>query len=86
MDLKPKWIGGVYLGPARSVPGGHMVYTDEGNLWFTTNIRQFDDRDRDGGEGTESRASPLDLLQRGVYEGKPRRWSWRRSKPTSWSS
>ena len=46
-DLKPRWIGGVYLGPARSVPGGHMVYTDEGNLWFTTNIRQFEEKEGD---------------------------------------
>ena len=26
------------LGPARAVPGGHLVLTDEGNLWYTTNI------------------------------------------------
>ena len=32
------------LGPARTVPGGHLVYTDEANLWFTTNVRQFEDR------------------------------------------
>ncbi|CAE7463061.1 GIP, partial [Symbiodinium necroappetens] len=43
-ELKSKWIGGVYLGPARTVPGGHLVYTDEANLWFTTNVRQFEDR------------------------------------------
>ncbi|CAE7279098.1 GIP [Symbiodinium microadriaticum] len=43
-ELKSKWIGGVYLGPARTVPGGHLVYTDEENLWFTTNVRQFEDR------------------------------------------
>ena len=41
-DLQPRWIGATYLGPARSVPGGHLVFTDEGNLWYTTNIRQFD--------------------------------------------
>ena len=23
------------------MPGGHLVLTDEGNLWYTTNIRQF---------------------------------------------
>ena len=37
-DLLPKWVEGVYLGPARAVPGGHLVLTDEGNLWYTTNI------------------------------------------------
>ncbi|CAE7413089.1 GIP [Symbiodinium sp. CCMP2592] len=42
-DLLPKWVEGVYLGPVRSVPGGHLVLTDEGNLWFTTNVRQFKD-------------------------------------------
>ena len=40
-DLLPKWVEGVYLGPARAVPGGHLVLTDEGNLWYSTNIRQF---------------------------------------------
>ena len=48
-DLLPKWVEGVYLGPARSVPGGHMVLTDEGNLWYTTNIRQFQDLPDQGG-------------------------------------
>ena len=33
----------VYLGPVRSVPGGHLVLTDEGNLWCATNVRQFQD-------------------------------------------
>ena len=42
-DLLPKWVEGVYLGPVRSVPGGHLVLTDEGHLWYTTNIRQFKD-------------------------------------------
>ena len=42
-DLLPRWLPAVYLGPARSVPGGHLVLTDEGNLWYTTNIRQFQD-------------------------------------------
>ncbi|CAE7778026.1 unnamed protein product [Symbiodinium sp. CCMP2592] len=69
-DLKPKWIGGVYLGPARSVPGGHMVYTDEGNLWFSTNIRQFEDRAVDGEE--ERGGGPLvpDLLPARRVTGK----------------
>ena len=40
-DLLPKWVEGVYLGPVRAVPGGHLVLTDEGHLWYTTNIRQF---------------------------------------------
>ncbi|CAE7806981.1 unnamed protein product [Symbiodinium sp. CCMP2592] len=57
-DLKPKWIGGVYLGPARSVPGGHMVYTDEGNLWFTTNLRQFEERD----PGADGASEPVTAL------------------------
>ncbi|CAE7662849.1 unnamed protein product, partial [Symbiodinium sp. CCMP2592] len=69
-DLKPKWIGGVYLGPARSVPGGHMVYTDEGNLWFTTNICQFEECDpgTDGASGPAS--SPPDLLPARRVRGK----------------
>ena len=25
-DLLPKWVEGVCLGPARAVPGGHLVY------------------------------------------------------------
>ncbi|OLQ09932.1 Copia protein [Symbiodinium microadriaticum] len=41
-DLQPRWLEATYLGPARSVPGGHLVFTDEGNLWYTTSIRQFD--------------------------------------------
>ena len=40
-DLQPRWLEATYLGPARSVPGGHLVFTDEGNLWYTTSIRQF---------------------------------------------
>ena len=69
-DLKPKWIGGYYLGPARSVPGGHMVYTDEGNLWFTTSIRQFEDREAEA----ESSAVPPapDLLPARRVKGKTR--------------
>ncbi|CAE7432980.1 GIP [Symbiodinium microadriaticum] len=43
LDLLPRWLPAVYLGPARSVPGGHLVFTDEGNLWFTTNVRQFEE-------------------------------------------
>ncbi|CAE7621651.1 unnamed protein product [Symbiodinium sp. CCMP2592] len=69
-DLKPKWIGGVYLGPARSVPGGHMVYTDEGNLWFSTNIRQFEDRAADGDEDRKAESSPPDLLPARRVTGK----------------
>ncbi|CAE7397602.1 GIP [Symbiodinium sp. CCMP2592] len=42
-DLQPRWLSATYLGPARSVPGGHLVFTDEGNLWYTTHIRQFED-------------------------------------------
>ena len=42
-DLQPRWLRATYLGPARTVPGGHLVYTDEGNLWYTTHIRQFED-------------------------------------------
>ena len=69
-DLKPKWIGGYYLGPARSVPGGHMVYTDEGNLWFTTSIRQFEER----GVVEEAPTVPLapDLLPARRVKGKTR--------------
>ena len=69
-DLKPKWIGGYYLGPARSVPGGHMVYTDEGNLWFTTSIRQFEDREAE----TEPSIVPSapDLLPARRVKGKTR--------------
>ena len=69
-DLKPKWIGGVYLGPARSVPGGHMVLTDEGNLWFTTHVRQFEEKSRDG-EDTEELHEP-DLLPARRVRGKTR--------------
>ncbi|CAE7496785.1 GIP, partial [Symbiodinium necroappetens] len=29
-DLQPRWMSATYLGPARSVPGGHLVLTDEG--------------------------------------------------------
>ncbi|CAE7537271.1 unnamed protein product, partial [Symbiodinium necroappetens] len=27
--------------------GGHLVFTDEGNLWFTTNVRQFEEPPRE---------------------------------------
>ena len=47
-DLQPRWLRATYLGPARAVPGGHLVYTDEGNLWYTTHIRQFEDYVVDG--------------------------------------
>ncbi|CAE7297817.1 unnamed protein product, partial [Symbiodinium sp. KB8] len=66
-DLKSKWIGGVYLGPARTVPGGHLVYTDENNLWFTTNIRQFEER---AGVGPTSAAAEPDLLPARRVRGK----------------
>ena len=69
-DLKPEWIGGVYLGPARSVPGGHMVYTDEGNLWFTTNIRQFQDHSYNEGAPHAKDFSTLDLLPSRRVRGK----------------
>ncbi|CAE7733563.1 unnamed protein product [Symbiodinium sp. CCMP2592] len=82
-DLKPKWIGGVYLGPARSVPGGHMVYTDEGNLWFTTNIRQFEERDpgADGASEPENRFSMEDCLK--VLESEPF-VKTRKQRATAW--
>ena len=69
-DLKPKWIGGIYLGPARSVPGGHMVYTNEGNLWFTTNVRQFEDRVYDDGRPGSSADPAPDLLPARRVKGK----------------
>ena len=43
-NLKPKWIGGIYLGPAHSVPGGDIVFFDERHLWFTTNIHRIENR------------------------------------------
>ncbi|CAE7442809.1 GIP, partial [Symbiodinium necroappetens] len=46
-DLQPRWMSATYLGPARSVPGGHLVLTDEGNLWYTTNVRQFEEPPRE---------------------------------------
>ena len=66
-DLRSKWIGGVYLGPARTVPGGHLVYTDESNLWFTTNIRQFEER---AGVGPASTTVEPDLLPARRVKGK----------------
>ena len=56
-DLLPKWMPATYLGPARTVPHGHLVFTDEGNLWFTTNIRQFDDL-REGDVAEEGDREP----------------------------
>ena len=42
-DLDAKWIEAVYLGPVRSVPGGHLVRTREhGHMWYTTSVRRFD--------------------------------------------
>ena len=65
--MKSKWVGGVYLGPARTVPGGHLVYTDEKNLWFTTNVRQFEDRAVvPSSDGSEER----DLLPARRVKGK----------------
>ena len=48
MDLLPKWAPATYLGPARTVFHGHLVFTDGGNLWFTTHVRQFADTPDEG--------------------------------------
>ena len=58
-DLLPRWLPAVYLGPARSVPGGHLVLTDEGNLWYTTNVRQFQDPPA---EEEEDEKEDIDIL------------------------
>ena len=42
-DLDPKWGPAIYLGPARDVPGGHIVLTEDGHLWNTCNVRQLAD-------------------------------------------
>eukprot|EP00439_Symbiodinium_sp_Y106_P004232 s10784_g1.t1 len=42
-DLEPKWGPAVYLGPARDVPGGHVVLTEDNHLWNTCNVRQLPD-------------------------------------------
>ena len=42
-DLDPKWGNAVYLGPARDVPGGHVVLTEDDHLWNTCNVRQLPD-------------------------------------------
>ncbi|CAE7711468.1 GIP [Symbiodinium sp. CCMP2592] len=42
-DLDPKWSSAVYLGPARDVPAGHVVLTDDNHLWNTCNVRQLPD-------------------------------------------
>eukprot|EP00439_Symbiodinium_sp_Y106_P083529 s1339_g23.t1 len=42
-DLDPKWGPAVYLGPARDVPGGHVVLTEDNHLWNTCNVRQLPD-------------------------------------------
>ncbi|CAE7666959.1 GIP, partial [Symbiodinium necroappetens] len=42
-DLDPKWGNAVYLGPARDVPGGHIVLTEDDHLWNTCNVRQLPD-------------------------------------------
>ncbi|CAE7314814.1 GIP, partial [Symbiodinium sp. CCMP2592] len=64
-DLLPKWVEGVYLGPVRSVPGGHLVLTDEGNLWYTTNVRQFKDHPTgEGGSDADGEHPPPPPLRR----------------------
>ena len=72
-DLQPRWLRAAYLGPARSVPGGHLVFTDEGNLWYTTHIRQFDDppKETDDYEAdTEISAAPARRVRKrsGIVE------------------
>ena len=47
-----------------------MVYTDEGNLWFTTSIRQFEDREVEG-EASPASLAP-DLLPARRVKGKTR--------------
>ena len=42
-DLDPKWGPAIYLGPARDVPGGHVVLTEDNHLWNTCNVRQLPD-------------------------------------------
>ncbi|CAE7691977.1 unnamed protein product [Symbiodinium sp. CCMP2592] len=42
-DLDPKWSSAVYLGPARDVPAGHVVLTNDNHLWNTCNVRQLPD-------------------------------------------
>ncbi|CAE7296203.1 GIP, partial [Symbiodinium sp. KB8] len=42
-DLDPKWSEATYLGPARDVPGGHVVLTDDDHLWNTCNVRLLPD-------------------------------------------
>ena len=73
-DLQPRWMSATYLGPARSVPGGHLVLTDEGNLWYTTNVRQFEEppkEDEGAAADTEAHAPQL-----GGFGGSRRWWSF----------
>ena len=63
-DLQPRWLRATYLGPARTVPGGHLVYTDEGNLWYTTHIRQFEDYVADGDAPEPSAPPPARRIRR----------------------
>ena len=42
-DLDPKWGPAIYLGPARDVPGGHVVLTEDNHLWNTCNVRRLPD-------------------------------------------
>ncbi|CAE7291385.1 GIP, partial [Symbiodinium microadriaticum] len=66
-DLQPRWMSATYLGPARSVPGGHLVLTDEGNLWYTTNVRQFEEppkEDEGAAADTEAPVPPARRIRR----------------------
>ena len=66
-DLQPRWMSATYLGPARSVPGGHLVLTDEGNLWYTTNVRQFEEppkEDEGAAADTEAPIPPARRIRR----------------------
>ena len=63
-DLQPRWMSATYLGPARSVPGGHLVFTDEGNLWYTTNVRQFEEPPGDEEELVVEPDSPVPPARR----------------------
>ena len=40
-DLDARWSEATYLGPARDVPGGHVVLTKDNHLWNTCNVRQL---------------------------------------------
>ena len=67
LTYNPDGSRATYLGPARSVPGGHLVFTDEGNLWYTTNVRQFDDHPKEPDDceaDTERPAAPYRRVRR----------------------